>query len=168
VSVKKAASVLHGAPEGKTRFPWTLGPGIIRLTGKKNGTKHSVGLRSGCRGWFELEPAGCLLAPFVEPAAGRFPAQTPGYEAPTYWVAGVTTAIIFFACLFAHAGMSSILRSRAHGRGPPGNRTLNLRIKRPTGLDPLTSDFVCYPRSEAELSCQLLTSNHAYSHPSTW
>jgi Zn-dependent protease/CBS domain-containing protein len=35
-------------------------------------------------------------------AAGRFPAQTPGYEALTYWVAGVTTTIIFFACLLAH------------------------------------------------------------------
>ena len=57
---------------------------------------------------------------------------------------------------------------QSHKCGSPGDRTLNLRIKRPKRLDPLISDFACYPCSGGELRCQLVTSNHAYSPPSTW
>jgi Zn-dependent protease/predicted transcriptional regulator len=46
-------------------------------------------------------------------AAGRFPAQIPGYATVTYWVAGVTTAIIFFACLLAHEMGHAIMARRA-------------------------------------------------------
>jgi hypothetical protein len=45
-------------------------------------------------------------------------------------------------------------------RGSPGNRTLNLRIKRPKGLDPLISDFACYPRLEDRIE---LPDNHVES-----
>lgn len=46
-------------------------------------------------------------------AAVRFPTQFPDYETQTYWIAGIATAIIFFASLLAHELSHALVARRA-------------------------------------------------------
>lgn len=46
-------------------------------------------------------------------AAARFPTQFPGYATGIYWIAGVATAIVFFASLLAHELSHALVARRA-------------------------------------------------------
>lgn len=52
-------------------------------------------------------------------AAGRFPADHPGYADATYWAAGAVTAAVFFASLLAHE-LGHALVARRLGMGVEG------------------------------------------------
>ncbi len=46
-------------------------------------------------------------------AGGRYPAEAPGYEPEVYWVAGLTTAAVFYAALLAHELSHALVGRRA-------------------------------------------------------